>query len=114
MIFLLGLNISNNLKTIIGFSKFYGLKKYTVKQMLNNLNISSDSRILNLNQNIYLKMLKWIDFNFISIENILKQKIIFSINQIKSIKAFRGLKHLKNVRSIAKYGFKALVFDINK
>ena len=93
MVQLLGTNLKNNYKVLDGFSKLYGLGKHTTKLMLNDLNIGCDFRIKDLNQNAFVKIIKWIEKNQIIVENTLRQKIALNIDKLKSIKTYRGLRH---------------------
>jgi len=93
MVQLLGTNLKNNYKVVDGFSKLYGLGKYTTRVMLNDLNIGIDFRIKDLTQNVFVKVIKWIEKHQIIVETSLKQKIIMNVDKLKSIKAYRGLRH---------------------
>jgi small subunit ribosomal protein S13 len=97
MAYILGKYFDNNTKILFAICKFYGLGRYTVTLMLNDLNVGIDCRIKELSQNVLLKIVKWVEKNDLVLENALKQKIFFDINRLKSIKAYRGLRHLYNL-----------------
>jgi len=69
---LLNVNLKSNSNVISSIGKIYGIGYHIVKLMLNDLGISNNSRIKDLTQNIVIKILKWIDFNKILIDNNIK------------------------------------------
>ena len=93
MVYVLGVNLKNNSKVVYSISKLYGIGNHISKLMLNDLNIGKDCRIKDLSQNVLIKILKWVEKNKIILESTLKQKIILDINNLKSIKVYRGLRH---------------------
>lgn len=94
MVHILGVDLKNNTKVILGISKLYGLGLFIAKLMFNELNISFDFRIKNMTQNIYIKILKWLEINKLIVENNLKQKTNLDIERLKSIKTYRGMRHI--------------------
>ena len=94
MVHILGVDLKNNTKVILGISKLNGLGLFTAKLMFNELNISFDFRIKNMTQSIYIKILKWLETNKLIVENNLKQRIVLDIERLKSIKTYRGMRHI--------------------
>lgn len=94
MVHILGVDLKSNTKVIYGISKLFGLGLFLVKLMLNELNISLNFRVKDMTQNIYVKILKWLEINKLIVENNLKQKINLDIERLKSIKTYRGMRHI--------------------
>lgn len=94
MVHILGVDLKNKTKVIFGISKLFGLGLFIVKLMFNELNISFDFRIKDMTQNIYVKILKWIETNNLIVENSLKQKINSDVERLKFIKTYRGMRHI--------------------
>jgi len=69
---LLNVNLKKNSNIVSSISKIYGIGHTIVRMMLNDLGISYYSRIKDVTQNIVVKVLKWIDFNKILIDDSIK------------------------------------------
>ena len=97
MVYILGINLKNNSKAVYSIAKIYGIGFYISKIIFNSLNLGLDLRTKDLNQNTLVKILKWVDKNKVLVESSLRQKIIFDINKLKSMKIYRGLRHAYNL-----------------
>jgi small subunit ribosomal protein S13 len=94
MVYILNVNLKNSSKALYSLAKIYGFGLHLTYLMLNDLNIGFNCRIKDLSQTNIIKIIKWVERNKIVIESALKQKIIFDINKLKSIKTYRGLRHI--------------------
>ena len=97
MVYILGVNLNNNSKAKYAIQKIYGIGYFIALTMFNDLNLGHNLRTKDLTQNILVKILKWVDKNKLLVESSLKQKIVFDINKLKSIKIYRGLRHAYNL-----------------
>lgn len=86
MIYILSVYLQNDLNIIQGLKKLFGLGFHIARLIINDLNIGFCSRIKDLNQNIVIKILKWIELNKVFVETSLKQKIMFDIANLKRLK----------------------------
>nr|YP_010835023.1 ribosomal protein S13 [Cryptomonas gyropyrenoidosa]WFQ82698.1 ribosomal protein S13 [Cryptomonas gyropyrenoidosa] len=94
MTHLLGKDFNKNSIILHSLSKVFGLGKSLSKIMLNDLNIGNYCRFKDLNQNTFLKIVKWIEHNKILLDDVLKHKKLSDIDKLKSIKVYRGLRHI--------------------
>lgn len=94
MVYILNTNLKNNSKAIYSIANLFGLGNFSVKIMLNELNIGRNCRVSDLTQNLLVKILKWIEKNEILVENSLKQRINSNITKLKLIKTYKGLRHI--------------------
>jgi len=69
---LLNVNLKRNSNIVSSISKIYGVGHSIARLILNDLGISNYSRIKDLNQNVIIKILKWIDFNKVLIGDSIK------------------------------------------
>ena len=97
MVYILGVNLTENSKAIYSITKIYGVGNSLAKIIFNELNIGINLRTKSLSQNTFVRILKWLDKNKVLVENSLKQKIYNDINKLKSIKVYRGLRHAYNL-----------------
>lgn len=97
MVYILGVNLTENSKAIYSITKIYGVGNSLAKIIFNELNIGINLRTKSLTQNTFVRILKWLDKNKVLVENSLKQKIYNDINKLKSIKVYRGLRHAYNL-----------------
>lgn len=97
MVYVLGVNLKNNLKAKYAVQRIYGIGYFIALTMFNDLGLGNNIRTRDLTQNTLVKILKWVDKNKILVESSLKQKIISDINKLKSIKIYRGLRHAYNL-----------------
>jgi len=93
MVYLFGKNLNNKSLALYNIAKLYGLGFFLVKLMFNDLCIGFNARMKELNQNLLVKIIKWVEKNKVFIENLLLNKLASSINRLKILKSFRGLKH---------------------
>lgn len=91
---LLGKDLNKNSIVLHSVSKVFGLGLHSSKIMLNDLNIGNNCRIKELNQNVFFKIVKWIEYNKILLDDALKYKTLSDIDKLKSIKVYRGLRHI--------------------
>nr|YP_009577934.1 ribosomal protein S13 [Guillardia theta]QBJ06312.1 ribosomal protein S13 [Guillardia theta] len=97
MIFILGKNFNSDLKVINMLKHFYGIGHYMSEVILNDLNITKNCRVKDLNQNALVRIPKWIEKFKVDIEDTLKQKIALDIKRLKLNKSYRGYRHIYNL-----------------
>jgi small subunit ribosomal protein S13 len=97
MIFILGKNLNEHSKFVFSLKNIFGIGYYTSKMLSNDLNIGLNTRVKDLKQENFIKILKWFEKNKVLIANDLQYLIISNINNLKSIKTYRGIRHIYNL-----------------
>lgn len=87
-----GVEIPDNERAQIGFTRFFGIGKTNVKLLATKAGISLDTRIKDLSRDEIGKLVKSLeDFKT---EGDLKREIRESIDRLKAIKSYRGTRHI--------------------
>jgi ribosomal protein S13 len=94
MVHFFGKNLNNKSLILSSLNKVYGLGNNLTILLLNDLGIGTNCRVKDLNQNLLVKILRWLEKNKILLDNVLSNKILFNINRLKALKNYKGLKHI--------------------
>lgn len=92
MVYIFGKNISNNKKTVFGISSIYGIGLKTAYFICNAVKINPQKYVSKLTENEIRKITDYIQKNFIT-ENLLRKNIHLNINELISIRHYRGVRH---------------------
>jgi len=87
-----GVEIPDNERAEIGLTRFFGIGRTNVVQVLKKSKISPDTRIKDLSRDDVSSLMKVLeDFK---VEGDLKKEIRENIDRLKAIKSYRGIRHI--------------------
>lgn len=87
-----GTNIPNEKRVEIGLTYIYGIGLVTSQKMLEEVKISPDTRVKDLNDDELTKLREYIDKN-LKVEAELARTVTGNIKRLKEIKSYRGARH---------------------
>ena len=91
-----GVTLPNDKRLEAGLLAIYGIGITRAKNILNELKISPDVRVKDLNEAEANKLRDYIEKTF-KVEGELKREVLFNIKRLKEIKSYRGSRHSKNL-----------------
>ena len=91
-----GVTLPNDKRLEAGLLAIYGIGITRAKNILNELKISPDVRVKDLNEAEARKLRDYIEKTF-KVEGELKREVLFNIKRLKEIKSYRGSRHSKNL-----------------
>ncbi|HLC63903.1 MAG TPA: 30S ribosomal protein S13 [Patescibacteria group bacterium] len=91
-----GVTLPNEKRLEAGLLAIYGIGITRAKNILNELKISPDVRVKDLNEAEARKLRDYIEKTF-KVEGELKREVLFNIKRLKEIKSYRGSRHSKNL-----------------
>lgn len=95
MVQIFGNTLGNKKKVHIALTQIYGLNRHQVILLCNKLNIGTDCKVKDLNQNYFVKLLKLIEQMNLIVENNLKQSNRADIARLVNMKCHRGILHIR-------------------
>ena len=93
MIYLLGINVSDKKKIIIGLTNIYGIGPSNSKYICKNLGFTHNIRTFQLKSIQIFKLAKFLDNLNINTGSDLKQQILNFKKRLLTIKSYRGIRH---------------------
>lgn len=90
-----GVEIPDNLKTIFGLQKFYGIGKTNVLELLRKSKADPNKRIKELNRDEVGAIMKALEE--FKVEGDLRKEVRENIDRLKAIRAYRGLRHIHSL-----------------
>lgn len=87
-----GIDIPDNERAEIGFTRFYGIGRTNVVKLLKDSAIKPDVRIKDLSRDDINNLMKAME-NF-KTEGDLKKELRENIERLKAIKSYRGIRHI--------------------
>lgn len=97
MVRILGNNLPNKKKIYIALTSIYGIGIPTSKKILNNLNISQDLKVSELNEENVSAIRDFIENEDFKLEGDLKRYISLNIKRLIDVNNVRGRRHLKGL-----------------
>ena len=89
---LLGVEVPNEKRVVIGLTYIYGIGKKISQDILKHTNIDESVRVKNLSDVELKKLYDYIDKN-VPTEGKVKQQIFRNIKRLKDIRSYRGIRH---------------------
>ena len=93
MVRILGNNLPNKKKIYIALTSIYGIGIPTSKKILNNLNISQDLKVSELNEENVSAIRDFLENEDFKLEGDLKRYISLNIKRLSEINCNRGRRH---------------------
>ena len=90
-----GVNIPDNKRIEAGLTLIYGIGRSLSREILNNLNISKDMRLKDINEVDLNKLREYI--SKVTVEGDLRRKIQLDIKRLQEINSYRGVRHRKRL-----------------
>ena len=87
-----GVNIPDHERAEIAFTRFFGIGKTKVKQLLKKSKINADKRVKDLSREEIGNLIKALES--FKTEGDLKRQIREDIKRLKAIKCYRGIRHI--------------------
>ena len=87
-----GVEIPDNERAEIGLTRFFGIGRTNVVELLKKSKISPDTRIKNLSRDDISSLMKALESY--KVEGDLKKEIRENIDRLKAIKSYRGIRHI--------------------
>lgn len=87
-----GVEVPDNERLEIGLTRFYGIGKKNVAELLKMTKLNANSRVKDLSRDDISNLMKSLE-NF-KVEGDLKKEIRENIERLKAIKAYRGIRHI--------------------
>lgn len=87
-----GVEIPDHERAEIGLTRFFGIGRANVKQLLKLAKISADTRIKNLTRDEISSLMKAMEE--FRVEGDLKKEIRENIERLRAIKSYRGFRHI--------------------
>jgi len=87
-----GVEIPDNERSEIGLTRFFGIGRSNVKDLIKKASINADTRIKDLSRDDINNLMKTLE-NF-QIEGDLKKEIRENIDRLRAIKCYRGIRHI--------------------
>ncbi len=87
-----GVEIPDHERAEIGLTRFFGIGRTNVLEVLKKAKISADTRIKDLSRDDVSSLMKVLET--FKIEGDLKKEIRENIDRLKAIKSYRGIRHI--------------------
>ncbi len=87
-----GVEIPDHERAEIGLTRFFGIGRTNVLEVLKKAKISADTRIKDLSRDDISSLMKVLET--FKIEGDLKKEIRENIDRLKAIKSYRGIRHI--------------------
>jgi len=87
-----GVEIPDNERAEIGLTRFFGIGRTNVIELLKKAKISPDTRIKDLSRDDISTLMKAMES--FKVEGDLKKEIRENIDRLKAIKSYRGIRHI--------------------
>ena len=91
-----GINIPQNKRVRVGLTYIYGIGNKYSQEICKNLNIPSNKRVNQLNDDEILKIREYIDKN-IDVEGELRRETSLNIKRLIDLATYRGSRHKKKL-----------------
>jgi small subunit ribosomal protein S13 len=91
-----GVDLPREKRVEIGLTYIYGIGPSASKQILNQLNISPDTRVRNLSEDEITRLRSMIDKEF-KVEGDLRREISMNIKRLQEIGSYRGVRHRRSL-----------------
>lgn len=96
MIRISGVVLPDNKRIDIALTLIYGIGRSNVKNILKELKVPSEKRVKDLSSNEANKIQRIIDSQY-KVEGDLRKEVLDNIKRLKTIGAYRGLRHIRNL-----------------
>ncbi|MCS7250648.1 MAG: 30S ribosomal protein S13 [candidate division WOR-3 bacterium] len=93
---LLGVSLPDNKKILYALPLIYGIGLSTAKKILDNLNISYDKKVKDLNEEEFTALRKEIETNY-KVEGALRAEVASNIKRLIEIGCYRGIRHQRGL-----------------
>ena len=97
MVRILGNNLSNKKKIYIALTSIYGIGIPTSKRILNQLNITPETKVTDLTESNISALRDTLETEEFKLEGDLKRLISLNIKRLIDINSVRGRRHLKGL-----------------
>lgn len=87
-----GVDIPDNERAEIGLTRFFGIGRTNVKELLKAAKISADTRIKDLSRDEIGTLMKALET--FKVEGDLKKEIRENIDRLKAVRCYRGIRHI--------------------
>jgi small subunit ribosomal protein S13 len=91
-----GVDLPREKRVEVGLTYIYGIGPSASKQILNQLNISPDTRVRNLSEDEITRLRSMIDKEF-KVEGDLRREISMNIKRLQEIGSYRGVRHRRSL-----------------
>jgi len=90
-----GVDIPDHERAEIGLTRFYGIGRTIVKDLMKSAKIDPDKRVKDFSRDEISRIIKALEP--LKTEGDLKREIRDNIQRLKAIKCYRGLRHILNL-----------------
>jgi len=90
-----GVDIPDHERAEIGLTRFYGIGRTLVKDLLKTTKISPDKRVKDFSREEISRIIKALEP--LKTEGDLKREVRDNIQRLKAIKCYRGIRHILNL-----------------
>ena len=97
MAIIAGVNISDNLRVVIGLTSIYGVGQKRAANITTNLGIESSTRMRDLSEEDLANIRTSIDRAGIAIEGDLRRETQMNVRRLVDIQSYRGLRHRRGL-----------------
>ena len=91
-----GVNVPSNKRLVISLTYIYGVGPKFAKDICESVQIDSNKRVSNLNEDEIIKIREFIDKNFL-VEGDLRREVSVRIKRLTDLGCYRGLRHRKRL-----------------
>lgn len=91
-----GADLPRDKRAVIALCSIYGIGKSSSSSILNELNISQDTKVKNLTEDEIVKLRNHIEKNF-KIEGDLRREISQNIKRLMEIGCYKGIRHRRGL-----------------
>ena len=91
-----GVDLPREKRVEVGLTYIYGIGPSASKQILNQLNISPDTRVRDLTEEEVVRLREYIDRN-LKVEGDLRREVSQNIKRLMEIGCYRGLRHRRGL-----------------
>jgi small subunit ribosomal protein S13 len=87
-----GVNIPDEKRVEVALTYIYGIGLTRSQEVLNQAQISPDTRVKNLSENELSRIRELLEKNY-KIEGDLRREVVQNVNRLKEITSYRGIRH---------------------
>ena len=91
-----GVNVPSNKRLVISLTYIYGVGPKFAKDICESIQIDSNKRVSNLDEDEIIKIREFIDKNFL-VEGDLRREVSVRIKRLTDLGCYRGLRHRKRL-----------------
>ncbi|MFP4521077.1 MAG: 30S ribosomal protein S13 [Fibrobacterota bacterium] len=93
---IVGVDVPNNKRTVIGLTYIYGVGRTTASKILKEIKVSEDTRVKDLTDDQIADIRKLLE-NVYSVEGTLRSQRTMDIKRLMEIGSYRGLRHKRGL-----------------